>query len=256
MPFTLSHAILAPPLAKLSGGHLPIAALAIGCMVPDLFRLFTDKQSATTHLWTSLIYPDLWIGLAFCLLWYCIYRPVIYHFLSLQDPLPVHGSWLKTLWFLIMICMAVIIGTITHLIWDGLTHVDFRTFAFKQFLSQPVELFNQRYYMHSVLQIGSSIVTLPFLYWMSAHYIKKYRQPDRTSTASLRPFFFTLLFLAVLGGMISVIDYQQHLSKSIIQFDLYYFTGRFINIFMQSWLMIFTIGCTVFLFFMPSHRNN
>ena len=40
MPFTLSHAVLAPPLAKLSGNRLPLAALAIGCMVPDLIRLF------------------------------------------------------------------------------------------------------------------------------------------------------------------------------------------------------------------------
>ncbi|WP_416172827.1 DUF4184 family protein, partial [Escherichia coli] len=39
MPFTLSHAILAPPIAKLSDQRLPVAALAIGCMTPDLFRL-------------------------------------------------------------------------------------------------------------------------------------------------------------------------------------------------------------------------
>ena len=44
MPFTISHAVLAPPLSKLSGGRLPIAALAIGCMVPDLFRLFTNAN--------------------------------------------------------------------------------------------------------------------------------------------------------------------------------------------------------------------
>jgi hypothetical protein len=29
MPFTLSHAVLAPPLSKLSKGHLPVAALAM-----------------------------------------------------------------------------------------------------------------------------------------------------------------------------------------------------------------------------------
>jgi hypothetical protein len=34
MPFTISHAVLAPPLAKLSGDRLPIAAIAIGSMTP------------------------------------------------------------------------------------------------------------------------------------------------------------------------------------------------------------------------------
>jgi hypothetical protein len=44
MPFTLSHAVLAPPLAKLSRHTLPTAALAIGCMVPDLIRLFINDH--------------------------------------------------------------------------------------------------------------------------------------------------------------------------------------------------------------------
>ncbi|HCL58892.1 MAG TPA: DUF4184 domain-containing protein, partial [Acinetobacter sp.] len=36
MPFTLSHAVLAPPISYLTGNRLPVAALAIGSMVPDL----------------------------------------------------------------------------------------------------------------------------------------------------------------------------------------------------------------------------
>ncbi len=39
MPFTISHAVIAPPIAKLSRNNLPIAALAIGSMTPDLYRL-------------------------------------------------------------------------------------------------------------------------------------------------------------------------------------------------------------------------
>ena len=44
MPFTLSHAILAPPLSKLSGNRLPIAALAIGTMTPDLYRVLVKTE--------------------------------------------------------------------------------------------------------------------------------------------------------------------------------------------------------------------
>lgn len=45
MPFTLSHAVLAPPISYLTGNRLPVAALAIGSMVPDLYRLFTHTNS-------------------------------------------------------------------------------------------------------------------------------------------------------------------------------------------------------------------
>jgi len=134
MPFTLSHAVLAPPLSRLTGGRLPTAALAIGCMVPDLFRLFSDERSDVTHLWSALIHPDLWIGLAFCAAWYLLYRPAVYRFLGLQHDLGIHSAW-PAFKFLSGVCAAVIAGTATHLIWDGLTHADFRTFAFKEALS-------------------------------------------------------------------------------------------------------------------------
>ncbi len=62
MPFTISHAVIAPPLAKLSRNTLPIAALAIGSMTPDLYRLFTMQSGMLTHQWKGLFYPNLALG--------------------------------------------------------------------------------------------------------------------------------------------------------------------------------------------------
>ena len=132
MPFTLSHAVLAPPLSKLSKGHLPVAALAIGCMTPDLHRLFTQETIALTHQWSGILFPNLPIGLFFCLLWYLIYRPVSYRFLGIKDPIKI-SNFDDAVGFSLMNCFAIILGTATHLIWDGLTHLDFRTFAFKDY---------------------------------------------------------------------------------------------------------------------------
>ena len=58
MPFTLSHAVLAPPLAQLSGERLPLGALAIGTMTPDLFRLLVKDEIYLNHQWQGIIYPD------------------------------------------------------------------------------------------------------------------------------------------------------------------------------------------------------
>ncbi|WP_151731170.1 DUF4184 family protein, partial [Acinetobacter seifertii] len=87
MPFTISHAVIAPPIAKLSRNTLPIAALAIGSMTPDLYRLFTVQSSMLTHQWKGLLYPNLALGLLFCAIWYVLYRPAVYRFFGIQHDL-------------------------------------------------------------------------------------------------------------------------------------------------------------------------
>ncbi|MGO3383513.1 MAG: DUF4184 family protein, partial [Acinetobacter guillouiae] len=89
MPFTLSHAVLAPPLSKLSGNRLPIAALAIGTMTPDLYRVLVKNEIYLNHQFKGIIYPDLLVGLLFCLLWYSLYRPLLFKFLGVQKPLDI-----------------------------------------------------------------------------------------------------------------------------------------------------------------------
>ncbi len=201
MPFTISHAVLAPPISKLTGHALPVAALAIGCMVPDLYRLFTQENSNTTHLWTSIIHPDLWIGLGFCLLWYLLYRPVIYRLSGIQHPLNIE-SFKSAVKFLIGVIAAVLVGTATHIIWDGLTHVDFRTFAFKDFLSQNLTLFNHQYPVHRILQIGSSIVVLPILLYMCLQYYRQHQQHHPISP-KIKRFAVVLLLTSFAVGCFS-----------------------------------------------------
>ncbi|WP_448761358.1 DUF4184 family protein [Acinetobacter tandoii] len=247
MPFTLSHAVLAPPLAKLSKGYLPTAALAIGCMTPDLIRLFTQQDGGKTHLWNALIYPNLAIGLIFCLFWYSLYRPVLYRFLGLQDPLQL--TQLKTsMGFIVGVVISILVGVSTHLIWDGLTHVDFRTFAFHDFLSQSISLFGQSFPVHRVLQIGTSIVALPFLFWMCAHYYQKFRQ-SQTVAPSIKIYAWSLLTLTLLLGCYSVWDYAHYFTQELWMSNLYYFTARSINEFSQTALVIFSAGCLIFMFF-------
>lgn len=254
MPFTLSHAVLAPPLSKLTGHRLPIAALAIGCMVPDLIRLFSSSQDAHTHLWRALIQPDLWMGLAFALLWYALYRPVIYRFLGIRHDLALH-SFSSTIRFFISISLAILLGTATHIIWDGLTHVDFRTFAFHDLLSQNIALFQHSYPLHRILQIGSSILALPIIGWMCRQYYRQYRNVISVSL-KIKIFALTLLLLSLLVGALSTWDYARYFAPDIWRSDLYFFIGKSINEFTQAALPVFTLGCLLFLFLDRGHRLN
>ncbi|GIT82996.1 hypothetical protein DSM16313_07780 [Acinetobacter seohaensis] len=245
MPFTLSHAVLAPPLAKLLGQRLPIAALAIGCMLPDLHRLFTLRQDPTPHLWSALFYPNLFLGLMFCALWYLVYRPALYRFVGVHHPLNLN-TIKSALGFVGGMILALLIGNATHLIWDGLTHHDFRSFAFQDFLAQSVQLGTDIYPMHRVLQIGSSILALPFLLWMSLHYYKKYQQIKPVSI-KVRDYAVGLITLSVALGCFSLWDYARHIPDALWQEELYYFTGRAINEFSQGALLMLSLGCLLFL---------
>ena len=243
MPFTLSHAVLAPPLSKLSRGHLPIAALAIGCMTPDLYRLFTTETIALTHQWSGILFPNLPIGLCFCLLWYLLYRPVIYRFLGIRHPLKIK-SFDEAVAFILMCCLAIILGTATHLIWDGFTHLDFRTFAFKDFLAQDISLWNVHYPLHFVLQIASSILTLPLLLWMGLNYYQTYKQ-DMPVSGTIKLFTLLSVSISVTGGMLAVWEYSHSISAERWNTERYFLIGKAINQFSQYGLTLFTFCCLI-----------
>ena len=244
MPFTLSHAVLAPPLSKLSGNRLPITALAIGTMTPDLYRLLVKTEIHLNHQFKGIIYPDLLVGLLFCFLWYGLYRPFIFKFLGLNKPLNIH-SISTFIQFFIWMVLAIIIGTATHIIWDGLTHLDFRTFAFKTFLAQPVTLFQHTYPMHRVLQIGCSALALPFLAWMGIHYYFKY-QTNEVPSLKIRFFSFLLFLISFFCGCFYYVYFAKSQGFVPQQTDLYIAIGFMIKAFTQGAITCFTAGCVLF----------
>ena len=109
MPFTISHAVLAPPISKLTGYRLPISALAIGSMTPDLYRLFTATTYDISHHWSGIIIPNLLIGLGFCLFWYALWRPAVFRWIGMVKPLGL--TTLKSgIGFILSVIVAIVPG--------------------------------------------------------------------------------------------------------------------------------------------------
>lgn len=243
MPFTLSHAVLAPALSRLSRGHLPIAALAIGCMTPDLYRLFTPASIMLAHQWSGLLFPNLPIGLLFFVLWYLLYRPVIYDFLGLQHDLKIK-SFNDAVAFIFMGCLAIIFGAATHLIWDGLTHLDFRSFAFQDFLGKHVAVLGSHYPVHFILQIGCSVLALPIVYWQCLSYYRRHKHAVPVAI-NTQCFAYASLLVACIGGALTVWDYQRYITAELWQRESYFFIGKAINEFTQTALTIYTAACVL-----------
>lgn len=161
MAFTLSHAAVAPLLYPLFRQQIPLAALAFGAMAPDMLRLF-GSQSYFGHTWSGVFTIDVMVSLILCGLWYALYRPLIYALFN-RTPLPLTGGWIHGL---LVHLVGAIIGSITHLIWDGFTHNDFRRFSWSaEFLQHMVALpfLTAPMPLYHVLQYATSLVALPLL---------------------------------------------------------------------------------------------
>ena len=245
MPFTISHAVIAPPISKLTGYRLPISALAIGSMTPDLYRLFTATTYDISHHWSGIIIPNLLIGLGFCLFWYALWRPAVFRWIGMVKPLGL--TTLKSgIGFILSVIVALLIGISSHLIWDGLTHSDFRTFAFDDFLNQHISLGSHVYPMHRVMQIGTSAIALPFMFWMLIHYYLKFKEPIQIRSAR-KCWGWIVFIISLLTASAYYLTFFQDIGIHLLASDLYVFIGQSVNRFCRMFLLTFSLGCLLFL---------
>lgn len=250
MPFTVSHAVLAVPLAKLCRDRIPTAAIAIGCMTPDLARLFTRHEVVISHQWSGLIVPNLILGIFFCFLWYALYRPTLYAWLNIDDTLNIKSINLFCS-FILVCLMGILIGSATHIVWDGFTHLDYRTIAFHQALAQNIPLFGYSFALHEILQIVCSILAMPIIFWMMARYYAQHQDTEHAQHFSLA---FYLSFIASTAvAVYQTIAYLSHYKQYHLVQHPYFFLGESLNTFASWFLICFTLCCVISLLYQYVH---
>ncbi|HEU4779148.1 MAG TPA: DUF4184 family protein [Steroidobacteraceae bacterium] len=124
MPFTISHAAAVLPLRKLSNARLPLAALMIGSMSPDFaYFLPGDTDRVDTHSVPGLFWFCWPISLALWLLFVRVLEqptsallPENWRTRFAPSDREISRSSLS------MASAAVLLGAVTHLVWDGFTH--------------------------------------------------------------------------------------------------------------------------------------
>ncbi|OUY05604.1 DUF4184 family protein [Acinetobacter populi] len=236
MAFTISHMVVAPVLYRVFFRKIPLASIALGAMTPDLPRLFGFRADFA-HTMTGVFSIDLLIGLVGCLLWFCFYRPVCYHLFNKQLPSLNSKSYFDLIFYCII---GVLIGGLTHLVWDGLTHDDFRTFIGHTLLAQVITLpwLGIEMPIHRILQYLTSFIALPFLYYL----VKPILQAQPLPISCQTPSWLPILLIAVCGlvGTLTSIYYLPSLSY-FWQHDTYGFIGRLFVIFSQGFLLCFSL---------------
>ncbi|MDM4018114.1 DUF4184 family protein [Roseiconus lacunae] len=129
MPFTPTHILAVVPFG-LKAKWLPMSALAIGAMVPDIALFFPIVDYARTHSATGVVFFCGPMGIGLFLLFDLLMRKPLCTLLPNWircriDPRPrlPHSSTIApVLTLIVQVGFAVVIGSSTHVIWDAFTH--------------------------------------------------------------------------------------------------------------------------------------
>jgi hypothetical protein len=228
MPFTISHAAAAFPVRALSKSRLPLAAIMVGSVTPDLvFYVPRYVEYANSHSLSGVFTFCLPLGL---LLWWffvsVIERPTIAYlpeaWRTRIAPTPTPGlrGWLAA-------ALAVVLGAFTHLIWDSFTHSEtpvvavlpaFRAEVF-QAGGVPVRLF-------FVLQILSSVFGLAVLAIWALRIPRRPRVPKAIEVPEAQPQptnrdrFVAAAFIGALACVVAALNFYRysHLPTGAILF--------------------------------------
>ncbi len=160
--------MVAPPLSKLSGGRLATTALAVGAMSPDFaYVAFLDTNRDFGHRPLGVVLFCLPASIAVLAVWHGLVKRPLAGLLphrwghlgrTLSRPLgPTTWRTASTT------VAAVLVGALTHLVWDGFTHPDGRAVEAFGVLRQQV----LGHRLHVWLQYGCGVIGVAVLVAMT-----------------------------------------------------------------------------------------
>jgi hypothetical protein len=228
MPFTISHAAAAFPVHALGRSRLPLAAIMIGSITPDLvFYIPRFAEYDNSHSLPGVFTFCMPLGL---LMWWffirVLERPTIswlpegWRTRLTPTPKPDMRAWFWA-------ALAVVLGAITHLVWDSFTHSE--TPVVNALPALRNEVFNAggvpvRFYF--LLQILSSVFGLVVLAIWALRIPRQPRVPVSVEVAealprpSNRDRVVAVAFIAAMSCFVAALNYfrYSHLPAGAIMF--------------------------------------
>ncbi len=123
VPFTVSHAAAVLPLHHFSKQNLPLTALMVGSMAPDFGYFFSHEASrALTHSFTGLFIFALPAGLAVWLFYVAVLEKATITLLSDRWHTRFAHTDAITPRLVARAAIAILLGAVTHILWDAFTH--------------------------------------------------------------------------------------------------------------------------------------
>ncbi len=235
MPFTAAHPAAVLPLRNWSSRFLPWSALVIGSLAPDMeYFIFFRPVSKYGHSLAGLIYFCLPVGL---IVWLCFHlvlkRPMSYLLPDSERPYFWASAIRRvdlTPRTLACVGLAIVVGALTHLLWDAFTHAGrwgtdrFRGLTHSLGVVQGYEVTVYRVLQHGSTVAGTLLLALAYWHW------RRLRPASECPAPALIPAWKTL-FLFVLITVPAVLAYFSASSVEVSLSDLNTFrpfVGRFV----------------------------
>jgi hypothetical protein len=210
VPFTFAHPAAVVPLARHMGRVGVLSALVIGSMAPDIaFLLPIGVMRAESHSLGGLFWYCLPIGLIGYLMFHRLMKQPIIHLLPLGFYARL-GPYDRSDWAigsrqLLPVLTSILVGAMTHLVWDSFTHRG--SWAVRNFDWLQIHLFTGGgfwIYLYTLLQWLCSLLGLGLLYHWVARWLQSTPEPpvprNNSLAASQRWLYIGALFTASLGA--------------------------------------------------------
>jgi Domain of unknown function (DUF4184) len=176
VPFTVAHAAVAPPMVRASRRRLVVSALVVGSMAPDFQSLaHLSSQRTFGHTVPGVFLFCLPVTLAVLVVWHRLVKRPLASLLPARFG-PIAAVADRPFAFgpgsrFLAICGAALLGSFSHILWDGFTHSN-------GFFVEHVHLLHRsihwhRWRVYDALQYGCSLAALVYLgvwlhRWMQA----------------------------------------------------------------------------------------
>lgn len=196
MPFTISHAAAALPLQRYGGRELPLLALAVGSMSPDLEFFIVGRIERTIgHTAHGVLLLDLPLSLLFLatMTWLLVpgvvaLLPDRYRHLepAIERSFSLRRSQLLTPAGLATTSIAVMVGAGSHILWDVFTHGPAQSDTVLEWLNSfPFSVGKANFALYSILQwistgVGLAVITNALIDWIE-------RQPAQPAKDGATP---------------------------------------------------------------------
>ncbi|MBD3317547.1 MAG: DUF4184 family protein [Chitinivibrionales bacterium] len=200
MPLTISHAAAAVPLRRF---RLPTSALIFGTMVPDFeFFLRMNHERVIGHTPIGLLLFCIPVGLLGLVIFHNLLKHPLLSLLPHKHqakllPVAQQFSFFPPRRFGAIV-LALLIGAVSHILWDSFTHEGSWFVERLALLRVPLLTIGERslkvcdFLQHGSSAIGFAILVLAYRKW----YLQTPKAPEPA-----RPLFSRSTRLAVFGGM-------------------------------------------------------
>lgn len=215
MPFTFSHPAIILPLQRFLGRWFSLTGLVIGSMVPD-FEYFIRMKSLSiySHTLKGLLWFDLPLGLLLCFVFHNLVRNSLFshlpHFLNSRLSNFKRFSWnsyFQKNWLIVIV--SVLIGALSHLLWDQFTHENTYIYKLYSILDKNVAIPDSTIEDYEILQGLSSFIGGLAVFFS----ILQLPVTDKVK----RPFYFSYWY-RILIIMAAVITIRYFTGLKIIEF--------------------------------------